>query len=513
MSLLKMHRSWVELLHSGWPVFPLAALVENEFRDPPTHSLAAARMDRQEPSEGCSPDQEVFHTVSTLFGAEGRTARLFDMRDFLRWQAGIPCARRCALSGAAPTGNSRLDIHQAAAGRTATSCWAAVAVAYAGLADALQCHWRRPRSWHMHALVDVAVKQAQRGALKAFGRGPKAFNALIRSRWFLLTFLARLRPRLQGRWSPAFVAHAPVVVSWSSREVELGGTNWARKFVQEVFGDRPGVELEEDLEWHPPNIAACCLAAANIVLLEVMAPLRFEGFEAFQEIFSLTERPRKGPVEPAPEEEETLELWPAAVQESALVPIQDAVPEGRSSPRPWEPARVRKLKIAYGVTGAIPSASPRRLPEEPREPRVSRPVSRATERAPAPMPAKPVCAPLVRPATAAHGCLRGPWMPTGSTKPEPLQSFGRYLSPTKELLDALSGLASPPSPRDAWRQTNSKVTHGAPHVVVPSVCTSRLSRPTRPYSAPLGVPRRRSRKQALNRPGSPRPSPPSVPVR
>lgn len=29
----------------------------------------------------------------------------------------------------------------------------------------------------------------------------------------------------------------------------------------------------------------------------------------------------------------------------------------------------------------------------------------------------------VRPATAA-GCLR-PWMPTGSTKVEPLQSFGR----------------------------------------------------------------------------------------
>ncbi|CAL1154295.1 unnamed protein product [Cladocopium goreaui] len=237
-----------------------------------------------------------------------------------------------------------------------------------------------------------------------------------------------------------------------------------------------------------------------------MAPLRFEGFEAFREIFSLTERPQKAqtPVEP-PEEE--LELWPAEVQESALVPIQDAVPEGRSSPRPWEPARVRKLKSAYGVTGAMPSASPRRLPEEPREPKwVSRPVSRATERAPAPMPAKPLCA-AVRPATAA-GCLR-PWMPTGSTKVEPLQSFGRYLSPTKELLDALSGLASPHCPRDAWRQTNSKVTRTG----VPSVCTSRLSRPTRPYSAPLGVPRRRSRKQALNRPGSPRPSPPSVPVR
>jgi hypothetical protein len=33
----------------------------------------------------------------------------------------------------------------------------------------------------------------------------------------------------------------------------------------------------------------------------------------------------------------------------------------------------------------------------------------------------------VRPATAA-GCLR-PWMPTGSTKVEPLQSFGRLESP------------------------------------------------------------------------------------
>ena len=32
-------------------------------------------------------------------------------------------------------------------------------------------------------------------------------------------------PRLQGPWSPALVARAPVVVSWSSREAERIGWN------------------------------------------------------------------------------------------------------------------------------------------------------------------------------------------------------------------------------------------------------------------------------------------------
>ena len=31
-------------------------------------------------------------------------------------------------------------------------------------------------------------------------------------------------------------------------KVELGGTNWAQNFALEVFGDRDGVELEEDVE-------------------------------------------------------------------------------------------------------------------------------------------------------------------------------------------------------------------------------------------------------------------------
>ena len=65
------------------------------------------------------------------------------------------------------------------------------------------------RAW-LGFQADVAVHKAQEAALEAFGHGPEAFNALIRSRWPLLSFLARLRPR-SGRDS--------VLVSWSSREV------------------------------------------------------------------------------------------------------------------------------------------------------------------------------------------------------------------------------------------------------------------------------------------------------
>eukprot|EP00438_Fugacium_kawagutii_P036290 Skav217411 [mRNA] locus=scaffold2674:339083:344123:- [translate_table: standard] len=152
------------------------------------------------------------------------------------------------------------------------------------------------------------------------------------------------------------------------------------------------------------------------------------------EVYSLTERaPRSDPASPDHEADEDGDVSQVATesglaQESAIVPIQDVTPEGRSSPRPWEPARVRKLKMAYGVTGAQVPASPRRSPEDPR---VWRAGPGADESglngkllvllATREDGSSASCA--HRPATA-HGGLRGPWMPTGSTKPEPLQSFG-----------------------------------------------------------------------------------------
>ncbi|CAK9033452.1 unnamed protein product [Durusdinium trenchii] len=249
MSLLSPEPSWVELLHSGWPVFSLAALVESEFRDPPTYSLAATRLGRQEPSEECNGDQEVFHHISMLFAAEGRTARLIEIRDFLRTQ----------VDGDVDLVAGPQFFKELMHG-VQGSCPAAQAVGYAALADALQCHWRRPSSHRMHELADVAVAKAQQGALKAFGHGPGAFNVMMRSRWPLLSFLARLHPR---------TGPSDLVVSWSSREAELGGTNWAQNFAKEVFGDRAGVHLEEDVE------------CADIYVYRSKVPVNFGGVLIF----------------------------------------------------------------------------------------------------------------------------------------------------------------------------------------------------------------------------------------
>ncbi|CAJ1389617.1 unnamed protein product [Effrenium voratum] len=256
LSLLDGQTPWSELLHSGWPVFLLAAAVEMEFRDPPTQSLHAQRLYRQEPSEGCREDQEVLHQVTMLYAAEGRTARIMDLRHFLRQEVeGNPDVM------AGP--EFLLDL---AAGqpRAPDTCRAALSVAYAALADALQCHWRRPRSRRMHELADAAVNNAQEGALAAFGSGPAAFSALLRSRWPLLSFLGRLQPRpLTPPVSP------PAVVSWSSREAELGGMNWAEHFATEVFSGLEGVELEPDLE------------CADIYVYRSKVPVNFGGVLIF----------------------------------------------------------------------------------------------------------------------------------------------------------------------------------------------------------------------------------------
>eukprot|EP00434_Breviolum_minutum_P018504 symbB.v1.2.016320.t2/scaffold1240.1/size129799/3 len=366
----------------------------------------------------------------------------------------------------------------------AAGCLEAVAVAYAAMADALQCYLRRPESHVMHHFVDFAVRQAQRGALRAFGRGPTAFNGMIRSRWSLLTFLSRLNP---GRLKASHFA-APVVVSWSSREAELGGTNWAKRFAEEVFGDRPGIELEEDVD---------CAG-----LEAIMSPQALRDWK----IFSLSERLPHAPETDSFNELHQLQLLieshETPKEESALeasLGEAGAGSEGRSSPRPWEPARVRKLKMAYGVLGIVPVPSPKRGPPEDR---VSRPASRLASPAPSPAPAmaspgRGLLAHPARPATAGNPHNQRPWAPTGSTRPEPVPNFGRYLPPTKELLEAFSGGLT----------CNTKVTPSPTFVPCASSCTTRLSRPTRPFSAPGVSFRRRSRKQS-HRPGSPRPLPP-----
>ncbi|CAK9036241.1 unnamed protein product [Durusdinium trenchii] len=139
--------------------------------------------------------------------------------------------------------------------------------------------------------------------------------------------------------------------------------------------------------------------------------------------------------------------------------------------------RERKLKVAYGTEGRRDEASscqggPWR-PDRTRRPE------------PAPQP----------PSSNAKGKgqHRGipriwrPWTPTGSTRPDRVENFGRFLPPTKELLEALAGLTG-----------TAKAPPG-------SSCTSRLSRPSRPCSAPSGGPFRRRNLRQAARPGSPRP--------
>eukprot|EP00438_Fugacium_kawagutii_P036291 Skav217412 [mRNA] locus=scaffold2674:351162:355722:- [translate_table: standard] len=89
---------------------------------------------------GLSLLEQVFHTISTLFAAEGRTVRLLDVRDFLRRQvpgdvhavAGpqfvsdlssmeiVPCATdQCQDDSGASVGSNERD---------SRSCWASLAV-------------------------------------------------------------------------------------------------------------------------------------------------------------------------------------------------------------------------------------------------------------------------------------------------------------------------------------------------------------------------------------------------
>jgi len=169
MMELMSELSWVELLHSGWPVFQLAALVEQEYRETPWAPLAEGRLDRQEPAEGCNEEQEALHEASSLFAAEGLKMRLHYVRDYL---SKVPddvhadlaiqsdCAESVGGSCKRPPGQNHSwrrsgmgPIQDGRAVSGAAGCLEAVAVAYAAMADALQCYLRRPESHVMHHFV------------------------------------------------------------------------------------------------------------------------------------------------------------------------------------------------------------------------------------------------------------------------------------------------------------------------------------------------------------------------
>lgn len=273
---------WSKLLHSGWPVFRLAAVVEIEGRSPVTELLARSRLTMtSDPSEGCSEEMEALRHVAVLYAGEGRTVRILDVQEIL-----------LALYGREPGQEAKLllDILYGEPDATQVgNCHAAYSVAFAALADALQCHWHRSHSRQTHSLlaslvdlVEVYAARSFRGVLAeeragfVWGQNPlpgaTATAALFSSRWPILSYLARLEP---PAWHNNSVAHEvdeftrPMVVSWSTREQELGGNNWAETFTHHIFGDAPAVELARDLE------------CADVFVFRSKVPVNFGGVLIF----------------------------------------------------------------------------------------------------------------------------------------------------------------------------------------------------------------------------------------
>lgn len=292
--------SWSELVHSGWPVFRLAAVIESESRSPLTTPLLGMRLDVQDASEGCPYNHEEVGHLMVLVAGEGITARINDVRDFLRNN----------FEGEQTT-ETRFLLDILYAQPASSSCQAVLAVVYAALADALQCHWKRPRSRATHIFADAVLDRAQKFAAIAFtGEGAEARSGFtwgagplkdatpmatfFSSRWPVLSFLARLEPRRLPKQQPLGGQEAewPAVVSWSTREEELGGMNWAERFAAEVFGDLPGIELVADLE------------CADIYVYRSKRPVNFGGVLIFVD----------GEKDPGDsEQDELLEKYPASI--------------------------------------------------------------------------------------------------------------------------------------------------------------------------------------------------------
>lgn len=254
--LFSLEISWSDVLHSGWPVFRLAALVEHEVRHPSSESLTNLQLYRQD--SRCDDTEETFRENMVLLSGEGRTSRVVELRRFLRHSFHGDDASFEA-------GELDLDIiyrEQKVPG----ACPAAMAVAFAALADALQCHWHRPRFRRTHHLADAAVRRAQIFVAQTWA--PSDLVAFFGSGWPLLQYLGRLQPPSEiSGWAPG--AWEPALVSWSSREAELGGSNWAANFAEQVFGSSPTFALREDVE------------CADIFLYRAKLPANFGGVLIF----------------------------------------------------------------------------------------------------------------------------------------------------------------------------------------------------------------------------------------
>eukprot|EP00927_Polykrikos_kofoidii_P066925 TRINITY_DN62485_c0_g1_i1.p1 TRINITY_DN62485_c0_g1~~TRINITY_DN62485_c0_g1_i1.p1 ORF type:complete len:804 (-),score=134.92 TRINITY_DN62485_c0_g1_i1:174-2444(-) len=261
---------WKRMVLSGWPVFRLAAVLEHETREHVGISLYHNRLRAPpDPAENCTEDQEDFRELSNLFAGEGRTVKFQNLRQFFRE----------FIAGQSTEGIGPQFVLDLAFGkpREPWRCLGSLATAFATLADALQCHWHQPRSVQTHELLDIVLDQAQRWATHAFAsRVPSSGEAsprllpevvMMRSPWPMLQFLARLQPPETGVQKN--MADTTAIVSWSSREAELGGFNWVEGFAREVFGDSPDVKLQVDFE------------CADIYIFRSKCPVNFGGVLVF----------------------------------------------------------------------------------------------------------------------------------------------------------------------------------------------------------------------------------------
>eukprot|EP00929_Paragymnodinium_shiwhaense_P120979 TRINITY_DN93071_c0_g1_i1.p1 TRINITY_DN93071_c0_g1~~TRINITY_DN93071_c0_g1_i1.p1 ORF type:complete len:724 (-),score=125.32 TRINITY_DN93071_c0_g1_i1:45-2216(-) len=268
--------SWARIVRSGWPVFRLASVIEHEIREPQEMPLSTARLFAPADHEDCTEEQEGFLQAANLYSGEGRTVKFLDMRDFFR----------NFLAGDEKTASGPRFILDILFGDSLepSRCPAALATAFATLADSFQCHWYRPRSTQMHDMMDAAMHRAQRFALEAFGSGggesdasssgsgsAAPMAAMFTSRWPIIQFMARLEAPSRNLypWRRQARGEAVAVVSWSTREAELGGENWAEMFAREVFGGRKNVQLRADVE------------CADIYIFRSKVPMNYGGVLIF----------------------------------------------------------------------------------------------------------------------------------------------------------------------------------------------------------------------------------------
>jgi len=239
---------WSHLVHSGWPVFLLAAVVEVQI-----WSLGKPFWRERVPAvEPCTREESTFREEMVVLGDVGRTSRILDSRTFLK---------QSVASDADGLGLLHAILYEQPV-RNRSCSLAAMATALLSLADAHQCNWQRAEQ--RREVTDALIDRAQH-FLRVGAKSSSVRPSLFGSRWSVLTLLSRLQPP-----SPPgenIQASRPLV-SWSSREAESGNGNWAAVFASEVFGGI-GVELREDVE------------CADIFVFRHKVPINFGGVLIF----------------------------------------------------------------------------------------------------------------------------------------------------------------------------------------------------------------------------------------